>query len=90
MFQLSHLKGSTKMQENIIGPMGATLSDSLECPADGAIHQGFTMGFGRFECSRVVGCISVKTNDLLVAGFEGFLKESHEMFFKYVLGRKEI
>lgn len=36
---------------------------------------------GRFPFSRVVGCISVKTNDLLVAGFEGFPKESHEMFF---------
>lgn len=36
---------------------------------------------GRFPFSRVVGCISVKTNDLLVAGVEGFPNESHEMFF---------
>lgn len=38
---LGFTEGAHKMQENIIGPMGATLSDSLECPADG--YQGFTM-----------------------------------------------
>lgn len=47
-------------------------------------HQGFTMVSEGLNV-LVLWDVYLFKNDLLVAGFEGFLKESHEMFFKYCM-----